>query len=555
MNIETDFLVIGSGIAGLSFALKAAEYGRVTIVTKGELGECNTDYAQGGIASVMYEPDTFEKHIRDTMVCGAGICDPAAVEQVVTRAPSVIKQLIQWGTKFDKDASGRYDLNREGGHSEHRILHHDDLTGHEIERALMKRIKRHHNIDIYEHHFAVDILTQHHMGRLVKKSTPDITCFGAYVLNLKKHEIYTVLAKVTVMATGGVGNIYHTTTNPSVATGDGVAMVHRAKGVIENMEFIQFHPTSLYNPGERPSFLITEAMRGFGGLLRLQNGKEFMQKYHPMGSLAPRDVVARSIDHELKISGEEFVYLDITHKDPKEVMSHFPNIYKKCLSIGIDLTKDMIPVVPAAHYCCGGIKVNLNGESSIRRLYALGEASSTGLHGGNRLASNSLLEGLVYGRRAGLAAVNDPAGSVWNPVWFSNSATGRIVSDTPVELSMPAPDERAGATGRPAIWDRTRIQNTMWAGVGVLRDGDGLRQAIDQLGTGLALADADATEPAATACEPDPITRLENRNLLTVGYVEANAALRRTESRGAHARTDYPESCDEWAQSIAYINA
>ena len=225
MNIETDFLVIGSGIAGLSFALKAAEYGRVTIVTKGELGECNTDYAQGGIASVMYEPDTFEKHIRDTMVCGAGICDPAAVEQVVTRAPSVIKQLIQWGTKFDKDASGRYDLNREGGHSEHRILHHDDLTGHEIERALMKRVKRHHNIDIYEHHFAVDILTQHHLGRLVKKSTPDITCFGAYVLNLKKHEIYTVLAKVTVMATGGVGNIYHTTTNPSVATGDGVAMV------------------------------------------------------------------------------------------------------------------------------------------------------------------------------------------------------------------------------------------------------------------------------------------------------------------------------------------
>ena len=324
MNIETDFLVIGSGIAGLCFALKAAEHGHVMIVTKGELGECNTDYAQGGIASVMYEPDTFEKHIHDTLVCGAGICDLAAVEQVVKNAPTVIKQLIQWGTKFDKDATGRYDLNREGGHSEHRILHHEDLTGHEIERALMKRVKRHHNIDIYEHHFAVDILTQHHLGKLVKKSTPDITCFGAYVLNLKKHEIYTVLSKVTVMATGGVGNIYHTTTNPSVATGDGVAMVHRAKGVIENMEFIQFHPTSLYNPGERPSFLITEAMRGFGGLLRLQNGKEFMQKYHPMGSLAPRDVVARSIDHELKISGEEFVYLDITHKDPKEVTAHFP---------------------------------------------------------------------------------------------------------------------------------------------------------------------------------------------------------------------------------------
>ena len=244
MNIETDFLVVGSGIAGLSFALKAAEYGKVMIVTKGELGECNTDYAQGGIASVMYDPDTFEKHIHDTLVCGAGICDRAAVEQVVTHAPTVIKQLIHWGAKFDKDGSGRYELAREGGHSEHRILHHKDITGHEIERALMRRVKRHHNIEIYEHHFAVDILTQHHLGKLVKKSTPDITCFGAYVLNLKKHEIYTVLAKITVMATGGVGNIYHTTTNPAVATGDGIAMVHRAKGAVENMQFLQFHPTN-----------------------------------------------------------------------------------------------------------------------------------------------------------------------------------------------------------------------------------------------------------------------------------------------------------------------
>ena len=350
MNIETDFLVVGSGIAGLSFALKAAEYGKVMIVTKGELGECNTDYAQGGIASVMYDPDTFEKHIHDTLVCGAGICDRTAVEQVVTHAPTVIKQLIHWGAKFDKDGSGRYELAREGGHSEHRILHHKDITGHEIERALMRRVKRHHNIEIYEHHFAVDILTQHHLGKLVKKSTPDITCFGAYVLNLKKHEIYTVLAKITVMATGGVGNIYHTTTNPAVATGDGIAMVHRAKGAVENMQFLQFHPTSLYNPGERPSFLISEAMRGFGALLRLQNGKEFMHKYHPMGSLAPRDVVARSIDHEMKISGDEFVYLDITHKDPKEVINHFPNIYQKCLSVGIDLTKDMIPVVPERYW-------------------------------------------------------------------------------------------------------------------------------------------------------------------------------------------------------------
>ena len=518
MNIETDFLVIGSGIAGLSFALKAAEYGRVTIVTKGELGECNTDYAQGGIASVMYEPDTFEKHIRDTMVCGAGICDPAAVEQVVTRAPSVIKQLIQWGTKFDKDASGRYDLNREGGHSEHRILHHDDLTGHEIERALMKRVKRHHNIDIYEHHFAVDILTQHHLGRLFKKSTPDITCFGAYVLNLKKHEIYTVLAKVTVMATGGVGNIYHTTTNPSVATGDGVAMVHRAKGVIENMEFIQFHPTSLYNPGERPSFLITEAMRGFGGLLRLQNGKEFMQKYHPMGSLAPRDVVARSIDHELKISGEEFVYLDITHKDPKEVMSHFPNIYKKCLSIGIDLTKDMIPVVPAAHYCCGGIKVNLNGESSIRRLYALGEASSTGLHGGNRLASNSMMEAAVYADAAARHAIS-------------------VIDSIELQRDIPAWDYEGTAVPEEMALitqDYKEMQQIMTNYVGIVRSDVRLERAKRRLE--IIFKETEELYLKSTLSQH----LCELRNMIAVGYLIIKQAEARHESVGLHYSIDYP---------------
>ncbi|WP_300285037.1 L-aspartate oxidase [uncultured Alistipes sp.] len=518
MNIETDFLVIGSGIAGLSFALKAAEHGHVTIVTKSELGECNTDYAQGGIASVMYEPDTFEKHIHDTLVCGAGICDRAAVEQVVRNAPGVIKQLIQWGTKFDKDASGRYDLNREGGHSEHRILHHDDLTGHEIERALMKRVKRHRNIDIYEHHFAVDILTQHHLGRLVRKSTPDITCFGAYVLNLKKHEIHTVLSKVTVMATGGVGNIYHTTTNPSVATGDGVAMVHRAKGAIENMEFIQFHPTSLYNPGERPSFLITEAMRGFGGLLRLQNGKEFMQKYHPMGSLAPRDVVARSIDHELKISGEEFVYLDITHKDPKEVTSHFPNIYRKCLSVGIDLTKDMIPVVPAAHYCCGGIKVDLNGESSIRRLYALGEASSTGLHGGNRLASNSMMEAAVYADAAARHAISAIGGIEWQrdiPAWDDEGTA--------------APEEMALITQ-----NYKEMQQIMSNYVGIVRSNLRLERAKRRLE--IIYKETEELYLKSTLSQH----LCELRNMIAVGYLIIKQAEARHESVGLHYSIDYP---------------
>ena len=394
--MKSDFLVIGSGSAGLSFALKVADSATVTIVTKGELNECNTNYAQGGICSVTYAPDTFEKHIEDTLVCGAGKCDRKAVELVVRNAPRSAEDLIRWGTRFDRREDGGFDLHREGGHSEHRILHYQDLTGAEIERALIEQVRNHPNITILENHFAVDLLTQHHLGEIVTRHTRGLACFGAYVLNTETNEIFTALAKFTVVAAGGCGNIYHTTTNPKVATGDGIAMCHRAKAVTENMQFIQFHPTALYHPGERPSFLITEAMRGYGAVLKLQNGQEFMHKYHPMKSLAPRDVVARSIDHELKIRGEEFVYLDVTHMPAEETKHHFPNIYEKCLSIGIDITKDMIPVCPAAHYCCGGVKVDYNGESSIRRLYVLGESSCTGLHGANRLASNSLTEAFVY---------------------------------------------------------------------------------------------------------------------------------------------------------------
>ena len=400
MNLETDYLVIGSGAAGLSFALKVAESAHVVIVTKGEMNECNTDYAQGGICSVTYEPDNFQKHIDDTMVCGAGICDPKAVELVVTRAPQMIKDLVQWGVRFDKTVEGRYELAREGGQSEHRILHHKDETGAEIERSLISQVKSHKNIEVLEYHFAVDLLTQHHLGQLVTRHTPGVECYGAYVMDLKRECIKTILARVTVIATGGVGNVYNVTTNPGVATGDGIAMAHRAKAIISNMEFIQFHPTALYNPGERPSFLISEALRGFGAILKTQDGKEFMHKYHPMGSLAPRDVVARSIDNEMKVRGDDFVYLDITHRDARETINHFPNIYRKCLSIGIDITKEMIPVAPAAHYCCGGVQVDLNGETSIKRLYALGETSCTGLHGANRLASNSLIEAIVYADQA-----------------------------------------------------------------------------------------------------------------------------------------------------------
>ena len=398
--MKSDFLVIGSGSAGLSFALKAAEHGTVTIVTKGELNECNTNYAQGGICSVTYLPDTFEKHIEDTLVCGAGKCDREAVELVIRSAPQAAKDLIAWGTQFDKREDGTFDLHREGGHSEHRILHHQDLTGAEIERALIESVKAHPNITILEHHFAIDLLTQHHLGEIVTRHTRGLACFGAYVLDTDTDQIKTIIAKFTIVAAGGCGNIYNTTTNPTVATGDGIAMCHRAKAATKNMQYIQFHPTALYHPGERPSFLITEAMRGYGAILKLQNGMEFMDKYHPMKSLAPRDVVARSIDHELKIRGEEFVYLDVTHMPAEQTKTHFPNIYEKCLSIGIDITKQMIPVCPAAHYCCGGVVVDSNGESSIRRLYVIGESSCTGLHGANRLASNSLTEAIVYADRA-----------------------------------------------------------------------------------------------------------------------------------------------------------
>ena len=518
MNLQTDYLVIGSGAAGLSFALKAAEHGHVILVTKGEMIECNTNYAQGGICSVTYEPDTFQKHIQDTMVCGGGICDPAAVELVVTRAPQLMRDLIQWGTHFDKTREGRYELAREGGHSEYRILHHKDETGAEIERTLVSQVKSHRNIEVLEYHFAVDLLTQHHLGQLVTRHTDGVECYGAYVMDLKSQRIMTILSRVTVIATGGVGNVYNVTTNPNVATGDGIAMAHRAKAVIQNMEFIQFHPTALYNPGERPSFLISEALRGFGAILKTRDGKEFMHKYHPMGSLAPRDIVARSMDNEMKIRGVDCLYLDVTHRDANDIISHFPNIYRKCLSIGIDITKDMIPVAPAAHYCCGGVKVDLNGESTIHRLYALGETSCTGLHGANRLASNSLTEAVVYADQAvrhSAQHLHEYSLQTGIPDWNDD---GTVATEEMVLITQNAKE----------------MQQIMSSYVGIVRSNLRLDRALRRL----EIIYKENEELYLKSKLNKELCEL--RNMIDVGYLIIKQAKSMKRSIGLHYSLDYP---------------
>ncbi|MEP7268348.1 MAG: L-aspartate oxidase, partial [Saprospiraceae bacterium] len=374
----------------------------ITLLTKGLQFESNTRYAQGGIAAVWDETkDNFEKHIADTLDAGDGLCNVEAVKNVVTEGPARVQEIIEWGTRFDKIKSDlAYDLGREGGHSVNRILHYKDLSGAEIQRALIEKVKSFPNIIVKENYYAINLITQHHLGWSVTRVSPGIECYGAYVLNKATKEIETWIAKVTILASGGAGQIYRNTTNPQIATGDGVAMVYRAKGRVENMEFVQFHPTALYNPaGDNPDFLVSEAVRGFGAILKTKDGEEFMHKYDRRKSLAPRDIVARAIDNEMKIRGDDFVYLDCRQLEKDAFITHFPTIYDKCVSIGIDPMMAMIPVVPACHYMCGGVQVDQHGLSTIKHLYAVGECSSTGLHGANRLASNSLLEALVYGKR------------------------------------------------------------------------------------------------------------------------------------------------------------
>ncbi len=520
--MKYDFLVVGSGLGGLSFALKAAEHGTVCLITKSDLEETNTRYAQGGIAAVTYEPDSYEKHVEDTLIAGDHLCNEEVVRMVVQEAPRQIRELIHWGTKFDKESNGKYDLAREGGHSEHRILHHKDNTGEEIQRALSNKVRRHPRIDIRERHFAVDLITQHHMGKLVKRHMTDIECYGAYVLNLDTKEILKILSKTTLLATGGAGNLYSTTTNPPVATGDGVAMVYRAKGIIENMEFVQFHPTSLYNPAESPSFLISEAMRGYGGILRNQMGQKFMNKYDQRGSLAPRDIVARAIDNEMKIHGHEYVFLDTTHLEEKALKEHFPNINEKCRSLGINISKDMIPVVPAAHYSCGGVKVDMNGETWIKRLYAVGEVSSTGLHGANRLASNSLIEAIVFADRAVRHAATKLPSYGWMegiPEW-DDSGTSH-----PEEMVLITQNLK-------------ELKQIMSNYVGIVRSDLRLERANARLEI-IFRETEDLYKKSKLS-----LKICELRNLVVVGYLVIKMANARKESRGLHYNLDHPKRAE-----------
>ena len=515
-----DYLVIGSGIAGMSFALKVANEGKsVALICKAGQEEANTYLAQGGIASVTnLKVDNFEKHIEDTMIAGDWISDRAAVEKVVREAPAQIEALIRWGVNFDKKESGEFDLHKEGGHSEFRILHHADNTGAEIQTSLIETVNNHPNIAVFTNHYAVEIITQHHMDIIVTRHTPGIKCFGAYVLNEDTGEVHTFLSKITVMATGGCEAVYRNTTNPLVATGDGIAMVYRAKGSVKDMEFIQFHPTALYHPGDRPSFLITEAMRGYGAVLRNLGGEEFMHKYDPRLSLAPRDIVARAIDSEMKQRGEDHVYLDVTHKDPEETKKHFPNIYKKCLSLGIDITKDYIPVAPAAHYLCGGIKVDLNGQSSIRRLYAIGECSCTGLHGGNRLASNSLIEAVVYADAAAKHSLSVMDRYEFNqdvPEWNDE---GTITNEERVLITQSMKE----------------VNQIMEAYVGIVRSNTRLIRAWNRLDILY-----EETESLFKRCKASR-ELCELRNMINVGYLITRQAMERKESRGLHYTIDYP---------------
>jgi L-aspartate oxidase len=525
MSIKTDVLIIGSGIAGLFAALKISEYADVVLITKKNKSESNTNYAQGGIASVIDPNDSFEKHVKDTLIAGAGLCDKIAVESMVKEGPDRINDLIEIGTKFTKKGK-MFDLAREGGHSMSRILHAKDLTGKEIERALIQAVEEKKNIKIYENAIAIDLLTEHNIPTNNTSLIQNENCWGAFALDSTKNEVLKITAKATVLATGGLGQVYLHTTNPLIATGDGFAMAYRAGVKIANMEFIQFHPTSFYtneisNEPDSHSFLISEAARGFGGLLRTMDGQLFMKNYDPRLELAPRDIVARAIDNELKKRGDDFVYLDLTHKNSQEIIDHFPNIYSTCLKRGLDMTKNYIPVVPAAHYACGGIKVDLNGRSSLKGLYACGEVTMTGVHGANRLASNSLLEALVYAYRCAESIKTFLRNENFTlPDLLDWDDSGVLTHDEKVLITHSI----------------NEVKQTMWVYVGIVRSDLRLERASSRIHN--IFTETEALYKKTSVFQEI----LELRNLVTCSHIIIKSAKMRKESRGLHYTIDYPNT-------------
>jgi len=519
---EYDFVVIGSGIAGLTFALKAAKHGSVAVITKRKGADSNTAWAQGGIACVISDEDSFELHVRDTLEAGAGLCDEAAVRTIVTEGPDRIRELIKLGLQFDeREVSGQreLDLGREGGHSKRRVLHVRDVTGKEIENTLLRELNRQPHVELLENHMAVDLITAGKLGF----ATED-RCLGIYVLDEKSGEVETIRSDRIVLATGGCGKVYLYTTNPDIATGDGVAIGWRAGAVIANMEFVQFHPTCLFH-AKAKSFLISEAVRGEGGVLRNNRGEDFMKRYHPRGSLAPRDIVARAIDAEIKRLGAQCVFLDITHQAPEFLQERFPHIYQTCLQYGIDMSKQPIPVVPAAHYQCGGIKTDVNGATALPGLYAIGEVACTGLHGANRLASNSLLEGLVVAHRAAEASVRElPPGHLAKKMSLPEWQSGNLQDVDELVVIYHN-------------WDE--IRRLMWDYVGIVRTDKRLQRASARL-RNLQREIHDFYWNFKVS-----VDLLELRNLATVAALIVDSALSRKESRGLHFTLDHPEIYDQ----------
>lgn len=523
MRDISDFLVIGSGIAGLSFALRAAKHGTVTIITKKHRADTNTNHAQGGIAAVFGDDDSFDLHIQDTLKAGVGLCHEDAVNLIVRDAPDKIKELITWGVQFTRQKNDQFfDLGREGGHSRNRIIHAKDHTGMAMEHALLEQVRHHKNIKTLENHTAIEFITEHHLTGESHHVINHPHCFGVFALDADTNQVDMFPARITLLSSGGAGQAYLHTTNPEIATGDGIAMAYRAGAAIANLEFVQFHPTALWHD-QGDSFLISEAVRGFGGVLRTRDGEAFMKKYHPQADLAPRDVVARAIDRELKISGDECVFLDITHLPAHAIRDHFPHIHERLMTLKIDMTREPIPVVPAAHYMCGGVLTDLYGQSTITNLFVTGECACTGVHGANRLASNSLLEALVFSEKAFERAIhlikneklNIPEIPPWNDKGTYNHEEWVLIAH-----------------------DQKEVQRLMWDYVGIVRSDQRLKRAQRRIQ--LIIEEVESFYKVTKVTGP----LLELRNICCTALLLIRSALFRKESRGLHYTTDYPNRDD-----------